>query len=165
MCKDKLNKIITENIDIIEKDLNQYGGPFGAVIIDKDYNVIAAGWNTVTGTNDPTAHAEVNAIRNACKRLETFDLTGYSIIATGYPCPMCLSAIMWANIKDVYYVAPVEEAERIGFRDDFIYETIQLLRTGATQLHAINLEHINIPQHTERMKNIYTQYQQCGQMY
>ena len=65
----------------------------------------------------------------------------------------------------MYYVAPVEEAERIGFRDDFIYETIQLLRTGVTQLHAINLEHLNIPQHTERMKKIYTQYQQCGQLY
>lgn len=165
MSKEKLHKIITENIDIIEQDLNKYGGPFGAVIIDKDYNIVAAGWNTVTGTNDPTAHAEVNAIRAACKQLETYDLTGYSIIATGYPCPMCLSAIMWANIKDVYYVADVKEAERIGFRDDFIYETIRYLTTGTTQLKAISVNKLGIKEHEDRMSKLYTQYQQCGQLY
>ena len=106
--KDKLSKLVKENIDIIERDLNAYGGPFGAIVVSDNFDIIGVGWNTVTGSNDPTAHAEVNAIRNACKNLDTFDLTGYSIIATGYPCPMCLSAIMWANIKDVYFVSPVE---------------------------------------------------------
>ena len=164
MNKEKLAKIVRENIDVIEQDLDKYGGPFGAVIVDKDFNVVAAGWNTVTGTNDPTAHAEVNAIRNACKHLGTFDLSGYSIIATGYPCPMCLSAIMWANIKDVYFVSPVEEAERIGFRDEFIYETIEQLRNGKP-CKAIHIEYADMPEQTERMKKIYTQYQQCGQKY
>ena len=93
--KDKLSKLVKENIDIIEKDLNVYGGPFGAIVVDDNFDIAGVGWNTVTGSNDPTAHAEVNAIRNACKNLNTFDLTGYSIIATGYPCPsyslVCLS--------------------------------------------------------------------------
>lgn len=160
----KLNDIVTQNIDIIEQDLNKYGGPFGAVIVDKDYNIVATGWNTVTGTNDPTAHAEVNAIRAACKHLQTFDLSGYKIIATGYPCPMCLSAIMWANIKEVYYVADVREAARIGFRDDFIYNTIEVLRGNCTP-EALSVKKLNIKEHEERMSKLYTQYQQCGQMY
>lgn len=165
MDKQKVSQLVRENIDIIEQDLDKYGGPFGAVIVDKDFNIVAAGWNTVTGTNDPTAHAEVNAIRNACRHLQTFDLTGYSIIATGYPCPMCLSAIIWANIKDVYFVSPVEEAERIGFRDNHIYQTIEQLRQGQTVTDLIHIEYLDIPEHTERMKKIYTQYQQCGQLY
>lgn len=164
MNKEKLNQILKENIDIIEKDLNVYGGPFGAIVVDNDFNIIGVGWNTVTGSNDPTAHAEVNAIRNACKNLGTFDLTGYSIIATGYPCPMCLSAIMWANIKDVYFVSPVEEAQRIGFRDDFIYDTIKLAREGQS-LKAINIQKVNIKEHEQRMSELYTKYQQSGKMY
>lgn len=164
MNKDTLSKIAKENIDIIEKDLNQYGGPFGAVIVDKDYNIVGIGWNTVTSTNDPTAHAEVNAIRNACNNLNTFDLTGYTLIATGYPCPMCLSAIMWANVKDVYFVADVKEAERIGFRDEFIYETIERLRNGDTTKF-INLKDLEDKELKQRMSKIYTKYQQCGQIY
>jgi guanine deaminase len=165
MDKQKLQQVVKENIDIIQKDLNVYGGPFGAVVVDNDCNIVGVGWNTVTGSKDPTAHAEVNAIRNACKHLGTYDLTGYSIIATGYPCPMCLSAIMWANIKDVYFVADVEEAERIGFRDDFIYDTIKLLRSGATQLKAIHIKKLNIKDQEKRMSELYTKYQQEGQMY
>ena len=165
MCKSNLTGIVRENIDVIEKDLNQYGGPFGALIIDKDYNVVASGWNTVTSTNDPTAHAEVNAIRNACKKLETFNLEGYTLIATGYPCPMCLSAIMWANIKDVYFVSPVKEAKRIGFRDNHIYETIYSLYTGTTHLKAINIRKLGIKEHEQRMSELYTKYQQVGKMY
>lgn len=162
--KEKLEQIVKENIDIIEKDLNKYGGPFGAIIIDNDCNIVGVGWNTVTGTNDPTAHAEVNAIRNACQKLDTFDLSGYTLIATGYPCPMCLSAIMWANIKDVYFVSPVEEAERIGFRDEFIYETIEKLRAGHTP-ETINLKYIQLPEQTSRMEELYTKYEQIGKMY
>lgn len=164
MDKNKLVKIVNENIDIIEQDLNKYGGPFGAVIIDKDCNIVGVGWNTVTSTNDPTAHAEVNAIRNACKELGTFDLEGYILIATGYPCPMCLSAIMWANIVDVYYVADVKEAERIGFRDEFIYETIERLRNGDTTKF-IHLKDLNDKNCKKRMHDIYTVYDEIGKMY
>lgn len=163
--KQKISEIIGENISIIEKDLGQYGGPFGAVIIDKNYNIVGVGWNTVTSSNDPTAHAEVNAIRNACEHLQTIDLSEYTIIATGYPCPMCLSAIMWANIRNVYYVSPVYEAQRIGFRDEFIYDTIELLRVGATDIDSINIQKLNIEQHEQKMSELYTKYQQCGKMY
>ena len=79
------------------------GGPFGAAIIDKEGNVIAVSSNRVLGDKDPTAHAEITAIREACKKLGTHDLTGCAIYATGYPCPMCLGAIIWANIKECYF--------------------------------------------------------------
>ena len=162
--KKRLIDLATANIDILEADLNKYGGPFGAVIVDKDYNVVGAGWNTVIKDNDPTAHAEVNAIRNACDQLGTFDLEGCTLIATGYPCPMCLSAIMWANIVDVYYVADVKEAERIGFRDEFIYETIERLRNGDTTKF-INLKHLKDKRCKKRMHDIYTIYDEIGKMY
>ena len=101
------------------------GGPFGAAIIDSEGNIITVDSNTVLRDNDPTAHAEVNAIRSACKLLGTHDLSGYTLYATGYPCPMCMSAIIWANIKKVIYACPVQDAEQIGFRDDFIYKFIE----------------------------------------
>lgn len=104
---------------------NNIGGPFGAVITDKDNNVIAVASNTVLGSHDPTAHAEINAIRKAGEKLKTHDLSGCKIYATGYPCPMCMSAIIWANIKDVYYGTNLLDAEKIGFRDDFIYEYLK----------------------------------------
>lgn len=164
MDKKRLIEIVNKNIDILEQDINKYGGPFGAVIVDKDCNIVGVGFNTVTSTNDPTAHAEVNAIRNACKNLETFDLTGCTLIATGYPCPMCLSAIMWANILDVYYVADVKEAERIGFRDEFIYETIERLRNGDTTKF-IHLKDLRDKNCKKRMHDIYTVYDEIGKMY
>lgn len=98
------------------------GGPFGAVITDLDGNVISVASNLVLESHDPTAHAEVMAIRRASEKLGTHDLSNYILYATGYPCPMCLSAIIWANIKKVYYGTNLKEAEEIGFRDDFIYE-------------------------------------------
>ena len=101
------------------------GGPFGAAILDSEGNIITVDSNTVLRDNDPTAHAEVNAIRSACKLLGTHDLSGYTLYATGYPCPMCMSAIIWANIKKVIYACPVQDAEQIGFRDDFIYKFIE----------------------------------------
>lgn len=101
------------------------GGPFGAAVIDKDGTILSVTSNSVLGDHDPTAHAEVNAIREACKVKGTHDLTGCVIYATGYPCPMCLSAIIWANIKTVYYGCTPADAEEIGFRDDFIYNFIQ----------------------------------------
>ncbi len=101
------------------------GGPFGAAVIDKDGTILSVTSNSVLGDHDPTAHAEVNAIREACKVKGSHDLTGCVIYATGYPCPMCLSAIIWANIKTVYYGCTPADAEEIGFRDDFIYNFIQ----------------------------------------
>lgn len=104
--------------------LRDDGGPFGAVVV-KDGDIVAISSNTVLKDNDPTAHAEVNAIREACRKLGTYDLSGCVLYATGYPCPMCLAAIMWANIKLVYYGADLVDAEKIGFRDDFIYHFIK----------------------------------------
>lgn len=101
---------------------NNEGGPFGAVITDKDGNIIATGNNQVLKNNDPTAHAEVMAIRNACAKLNTYDLSSYILYTSCEPCPMCLSAIIWANIKDIYYACTRTDAAEIGFRDDLIYE-------------------------------------------
>jgi tRNA(Arg) A34 adenosine deaminase TadA len=99
---------------------NGYGGPFGAVIV-KDGKIIGEGFNKVTSSNDPTAHAEVVAIREASKNINDFDLTGSAIFASCEPCPMCLAAIYWANIEEIYYANTKNDAADIGFRDDFIY--------------------------------------------
>ena len=101
------------------------GGPFGAVITDKDSNIISVGNNQVLKNNDPTAHAEVIAIRNACKKLNTYDLSNCILYTSCEPCPMCLSAAIWANIKDIYYACTREDAANIGFRDDIIYKYLE----------------------------------------
>ena len=105
-------------------NLNE-GGPFGAVITDKAGNIIATGNNQVLKNNDPTAHAEIMAIRNACKKLNTYDLSNYILYTSCEPCPMCLSAIIWSNIKEIYYACTREDAANIGFRDDLIYEYLK----------------------------------------
>ena len=92
---------------------NNKGGCFGSV---------GEGYNTVTSDNDPTRHGEINAIKNTCKNMSTFDLSGCELYTSAYPCPMCLGAIMWANIKTVYYGATAQDTGNIGFRDDFMYE-------------------------------------------
>lgn len=97
------------------------GGPFGAVVV-KDGEVVAVASNSVTLDNDPTAHAEVNAIRMACKKLGTFDLSGCEIYASCEPCPMCLASIYWARIGKLYYANTKVDADKIGFSDSFIYE-------------------------------------------
>ena len=101
------------------------GGPFGAVIADKSGNIIAKGHNMVLKNTDPTSHAEIVAIREACKKLNTYDLSEYELYTSCEPCPMCLSAIIWANIKTVYYGCTKEDAGSIGFRDDKIYEFLK----------------------------------------
>lgn len=101
------------------------GGPFGAVVV-KDGKLIAKSANKVTTTLDPTAHAEVSAIRMACKKLKTFDLIGCVIYTSCEPCPMCLSAIYWAHIDKVYYANTKQDANSIGFDDQFIYDEIAL---------------------------------------
>lgn len=101
------------------------GGPFGAVIV-KDGKIIAQSANTVTTSNDPTAHAEVSAIRLAAKALGTFDLSGCTIYTSCEPCPMCLGAIYWARISKMYYANTRIEAQEIGFDDNFIYQELEL---------------------------------------
>ena len=117
--KDFMNMAIDEARRTMNEDK---GGPFGAVKTDKDGNVIAVASNLVLESHDPTAHAEIMAIRKASEKLKTHDLSDCVLYATGYPCPMCLSAIIWANIKKVYYGTNLKDAENIGFRDDFIYK-------------------------------------------
>lgn len=100
------------------------GGPFGAVIV-KDGEIVGRGHNRVLVNHDPTCHAEIEAIRDACRNLGTHDLTGCIVYTSCYPCPMCLSAIIWANITKVYYGNTAKDAAAIGFRDDFIYNFIE----------------------------------------
>ena len=109
------NDLATSNL------LTNDGGPFGAVIV-KNNKIIGKGKNQVLKKNDPTAHAEIMAIRNACQNLKTHDLSGCVLYTTCYPCPMCISAIIWSNIKTVYFGNTKKDAADIGFRDDFIYE-------------------------------------------
>jgi len=111
-------------IEMSLKSIDNGGGPFGAVIV-KNGEVVAAASNSVTSDNDPTAHAEVNAIRLACKKLGTFDLSGCEIYASCEPCPMCLAAIYWARIDRLYYANTKVDADKIGFSDNFIYEEFE----------------------------------------
>ncbi|MFP4078770.1 MAG: nucleoside deaminase [Bacillota bacterium] len=104
---------------------NDEGGPFGAAVIDMDGTLLSVASNTVLGDGDPTAHAEMNAIRKAAKEKGTHDLSGCILYTTAYPCPMCLGATIWANIQTVVYGCRPEDADAIGFRDDFIYEYIR----------------------------------------
>lgn len=121
-----MNDIMKLGIEEARKTMNENkGGPFGAVITDSNCKVISVASNRVLEDCDATAHAEVMAIRKAGKVLGTYDLSGCTLYATGYPCPMCLSAIIWANIKKVYYGTNLKDAEDIGFRDDFIYNYIK----------------------------------------
>lgn len=101
-----------------------HGGPFGAVIV-KDGVIVGRGHNEVIKNNDPTCHGEMQAIRDACKHLGTYDLSDCELYTSAEPCPMCLSAIIWANIKTVYYGNSAKDAAAIGFRDDFIYKFIE----------------------------------------
>ena len=122
-----MNKYMKIAIELAEDNLiTNAGGPFGAVVV-KDGEIVGKGSNQVVAGNDPTAHAEVTAIRDACKKLGTYDLEGCEIYTSCYPCPMCMSAIIWANIKTVYYGNTKEDAAAIGFRDDYIYKFMEKL--------------------------------------
>jgi len=105
----------------LDNVLSGQGGPFGAVVV-KDGRIVAEGVNRVTASNDPTAHAEVVAIRSACARLGTFVLKGCEIYTSCEPCPMCLGAIYWAHIARIYFGNAADEASKIGFDDSFIYQ-------------------------------------------
>ena len=108
-----------------ERMLAGDGGPFGAVVV-RDGKIIGRGWNQVTSTNDPTAHAEVTAIREACHALGDFKLSGCELYTSCEPCPMCLSAIYWARIPRIFYGNTRTDAAAIGFDDDFIYQQMPL---------------------------------------
>ena len=101
------------------------GGPFGAVIV-RDGKIIGEGWNRVLATNDPTAHGEIVAIRDACQRTNSNNLNGCEIYTSGEPCPMCLSAIYWARLERLYYGFSIQAAAEVGFDDRFIYEQVDL---------------------------------------
>src|SRR5713226_5509362 len=101
------------------------GGPFGAVVV-KGNKIVGRGCNQVTSSNDPTAHAEIVAIRNACRRLKTFQLDDCDLYTSCEPCPMCLSAMYWARLRSVYYGNTRKDAARIAFDDDFIYREVAL---------------------------------------
>jgi tRNA(Arg) A34 adenosine deaminase TadA len=119
-------KFMTEAVNAALKGMNNNeGGPFGCIVV-KDGQIVGRGNNKVTSTNDPTAHAEVNAIRNACKNLDSFQLDGCEIYTSCEPCPMCLGAIYWARPDKVYYGSNQSDAANIGFDDAFIYKEIPL---------------------------------------
>lgn len=109
----------------LENVLSSHGGPFGAVVV-REGQIVGTGRNEVTATNDPTAHAEVQAIRDACKNLGSFQLTGCELYTSCEPCPMCLGAIYWARPSKVYFSGTKEDAAQVGFDDHFIYREIEL---------------------------------------
>ena len=118
-------ELMRKAIELSIENIASGGGPFGAVIT-RDGEIIATGVNRVTSEHDPTSHAEVNAIRNACRKLNTFDLAGCEIYTSCQPCPMCLGAIYWAHIDKIYYGNTKTDAKEIGFDDSFIYDELAL---------------------------------------
>ncbi len=124
MSQDNNSPFMKKAIELSRRNMQAgRGGPFGAVVV-KDGKVVGEGWNKVTSNNDPTAHAEVEAIRQACSALGTFDLSGCEIYTSCEPCPMCLSAIYWARLGKIYYANTKTDAAAIEFDDDFIYQEI-----------------------------------------
>lgn len=140
------NELAKENV------ITNHGGPFGAAIV-KNGEIVGKGNNHVVLDNDPTAHGEMVAIRDACKNLNTFDLSGCELYTSCYPCPMCLSASIWANIKTVYYGNTKEDAEEIGFRDDFIYEYIKNNNENESILKLIQIDRDETIKAFEEFKN------------
>lgn len=122
-------ELMQKAIELSEANVANGGGPFGAVIA-RDGKIVATGVNRVTANHDPTAHAEVSAIRAACEKLNTFDLSGCEIYTSCEPCPMCLGAIYWAHIDKIYFGNDKDDAKAIGFDDSFIYDELALPREG-----------------------------------
>ena len=123
--ENKKEQFIKKVIELAQKNvLAGKGGPFAAIVV-KGNKIISYGYNQVTSKKDPTSHAEIDAIRKAAKKLKTFDLFDCEIYSSCYPCPMCFSAIYWANIKKVYYCATKEVADKYGFKDNKIYKELK----------------------------------------
>ncbi|MBQ6323391.1 MAG: nucleoside deaminase [Bacilli bacterium] len=143
-------------IDLSDDNFDKnYGGPFGACVV-KDGKIIGKGINRVIKNNDPTAHAEIVAIRNACKSIKSHDLSGCELYTSCYPCPMCLSAIIWSNIKKVYYGNTKEDAADIGFRDDAIYDYLEELSDDKQNKRVLNLKEMN----REEALEVFQRYEQ-----
>lgn len=138
-----MNKYMETAIKLSKKNLKSHdGGPFGAVVV-KNGKIIGRSSNCVIKNNDPTAHAEIMAIRAACAKIKSYDLSGCELYTSCYPCPMCLAAIIWANIKTVYYGNTKKDAANIGFRDDFIYEYISALASNKSNAKVLKLKPLN----------------------
>ena len=138
-----MNKYMKIAKELSEDNLKtNVGGPFGACVV-KNGKIIGKGSNHVLSNNDPTAHAEVMAIRDACKNINSYDLSDCELYTSCFPCPMCLSAIIWSNIKKVYYGNTKEDAANIGFRDDYIYNYIKNLTDNIEDNNTLNLECID----------------------
>jgi len=118
------NEFMKRAIELSIESVNNGGGPFGCVIV-KDEKIVSEGSNKVTSTNDPTAHGEIVAIREACKKINNFSLKGLELYSTCEPCPMCLSAIYWARIDKIYYANTRKDAQKIDFDDSLIYSEFQ----------------------------------------
>lgn len=138
-----MNKYMKIAKELSEDNLKtNAGGPFGACVV-KDGKIIGKGSNHVLSSNDPTAHAEIMAIRDACKNINSYDLNNCELYTSCFPCPMCLSAIIWSNIKKVYYGNTKEDANKIGFRDDYIYDYIKKLTENIQDNNTLDLECMN----------------------
>ena len=134
-----MNKYMEKALEIATTGINNKdGGPFGAVIVDSSGNIVGNGNNRVFKNCDPTAHAEIIAIRNACEKLGTYDLSDCILYTSCEPCPMCLSAAIWANIKKIYYGCTKEDANSIGFRDDIIYDFLKGEKENLVSLENID---------------------------
>ena len=121
-----MNDIMKKAFEKAKATMNKnFGGPFGAAVVDANGNIISVASNSVLKDHNPVAHGEINAIVEACKRINSESLKGCTLYTTAYPCPMCLGAIIWANIDKVYYGCTPEDAAEIGFRDDYIYDFIK----------------------------------------
>ncbi len=133
---------LTKTIDLANEAIKQGGGPFAAIVVDRKGNIIGQGTNSVTNTNDPTAHAEVVAIRNACDQKGHFQIDGCTLYTSCEPCPMCLGAIYWARPDAVYFAATQKDAAAVGFDDAFIYEEIGK-EYGTRQIPFYGVEAVN----------------------
>lgn len=137
---------LKESINLAVNNVKSNGGPFGAVVVNKQGEIIGRGQNKVTETKDPTAHAEVQAIREACEKMDDFQLTDCILYTSCEPCPMCLGAIYWARIEKVYYAADQQLAAAGGFDDAFIYEEINKEHTDRLiPFYSIDLKEKNLP--------------------
>ncbi|HLN21313.1 MAG TPA: nucleoside deaminase [Bacteroidales bacterium] len=144
---DHINKYLSRSVDLAMDGMKNGGGPFGAVITMND-EIISEAFNRVVPDNDPTAHAEILAIRRAAAKLKNHDLTGCTIYSSCEPCPMCLSAIYWSGIKTVYYSLSREDAAKAGFNDKFIYDELALDPSS----RKISLIHLGQPAGAEIFK-------------
>lgn len=151
---------------------NGVGGPFGAAIFNET-QIVCVCTNSVLDNLDPTAHAEINAIQQACKKLKTIDLSSYSLYATGFPCPMCMSAILWAGIETVYFSQTVKEATELGFKDEGMYKDIgDITEFLKLDVSCIGFEGINSQDRLfihsvkdSRLNEIYDVYKKEGEVY